>query len=273
MSSSALIAILVITASRLTSPSKHVLFHYPPQPLIEAPNDEEISDDSSSISSTDSSFDSSSTVSISSSKYSRLTSERFTIDDDDDHQSEFDKDGDNGDTWRRKSSRLTEWEQPLFGLSKRDLADFLIPKDSLCNRKFELGIEELVFLGHPVLLADLAAKNGFGTSPTSSIDDDSDMEAIVNKIKLTKFHVVFVMNPSWRGDYHDTVSKMYIDICKKFTDACIVEQLERGFITLEAAKIYKIVREAEKKGYHSCTLVVDDRTSYDNGMGTINCNK
>jgi hypothetical protein len=240
----------------LTSPNKHLLFHYPPHPNPDPSPDEEALDDSSSdgSSTTSSTSSGSSTASILSSKYSRVTGERgYTIDDDEDHQDGFDRDEDDSErtTWRRKPGRLTEWEQPIFGLTKRDLADTLIPKDPLCNRKFELGVEDLVFLGHPVHLVESTDRETPGvlaTSPSSSINDDADVDGIVSKVKLSKFHVVFVMNPSWRLDYHEKIQKMYNEIIQKFTEACVKEQQERGYISLEAYKINKIMREAEDKG-------------------------
>ena len=254
MTAPPLLAILLVTSSDLMSPSKHLLFHYPPHPIPNTYPDEEILDDSASdTSSISSTTSASSTNSIPSSKYSRLTGEnnRYTIEDDEDQHDGIDRDEDDEQpSWRRKPSRLTEWEQPLFGLSKRDLADVLIPKDALCNRKFELGIEDTVFLGHPVHLNEQTNRGDsvLATSPSSSINDDADVETIVQKVRLTKFHVVFVMNPSWRLDYHDTVQKMYNEIILKFTEACVVEQRERGYISLEASKIYKVKRDAEEKG-------------------------
>jgi Nitrogen Permease regulator of amino acid transport activity 3 len=272
MSSSSLIAILIVTASNLTSPPKHLLFHYPPHPSHTAPDDEELSDDdSSSISSSDSSSESYSAPSIPSSKYSRLTNERYTIEDDEEHQNEFDRDEEDREPWRRKPAFLTEWEQPLFDLQKQDLADILIPKDSLCNRKFELGIEDLVFLGHPVLIANTNTENGLGTSPSSSINDDTDAEVIIDSIKLTKFNVVFVMNPSWRGDYHDTVLKMYNEVCKKFTEACIMQHQEKGYLSIEAAKIHRTIRDAEEKGikfFYNWSIELTNRSPNVHGMGT-----
>ena len=252
-----LLAILLVTSSDLTSPNKHLLFHYPPNPTHQSSQDEEIPDDSSSdTSSTTDSSSTDSTTSTPSSKYSRQTGDKgYTIEDDEDHHDGFDRDEDDDvrtSSWhQRKSRRLTEWEQPVFGLSKRDLADILIPKDPLCNRKFELGLEDLLFLGHPVHLnetGELSNSGTLATSPSSSINDDTEVEVIVSKVRLTKFHIVFVMNPSWRLDYHDQVQKMYNEIIQKFTETCVTEQKEKGFISLEAFKINKIMRDAEEKG-------------------------
>ena len=275
MTTPPLLAILLITASDLTSPSKHLLFHYPPHPTPQSfPHDEEIPEDdssdssTSSISTTSSTSNTPSTLSFPSSKYSRLTGDnfngRYTIEEDEEHHDGFDRDEDdeNGRTspfcWRRKNKlSKSEWQQLLFGLTKRDLADFLMPKDVLCNRKFEVGVDDLVFLGFPHHLEQQLPSNvGDGermlaTSPSSSIGGDdttTDAETIIKKVKLTKFHIVFVMNPSWRLDYHEQVSKMYNEIVKKFTEACIIEQQERGYISLEAFKIYKIIRDAEENG-------------------------
>jgi Nitrogen Permease regulator of amino acid transport activity 3 len=265
MTTPPLLAILLITSSYLTSPSKRLLFHYPPHPNPQSSPDEEILDDTSSDASSTSASSlstTSTTTSFPSSKFSRLTGDnnnRYTIEEDEERHGGFDRDEDDDRTsslhWRRKQSRITEWEQPLFGLSKKDLAELLTPKDSLCNRKFELGVEDLVFLGHPTYLTnDDTTTNTTTTmpllaaSPSSSINDDVDTEVIISKVKLGKFHIVFVMNPSWRLDYHEHVQKMYVQVVKRFTDACTMEQQERGYISLEAFKIHKIIKDAEEKG-------------------------
>src|SRR5579859_5812931 len=189
MTTAPLLAILLVASSDLTSPNKHLLFHYPPHPTPNSSLDEEIPDDSSSdtSSTTTSSSSGSSTTSMPSSKYSRITGDRgYGIDDNEEHHDGFDRDEDDSErtTWRRKPGRMTEWEQLIFGLTKRDLADILIPKDQLCNRKFELGMEDLVFLGHPVHFTEPSNMEKIppevlATSPSSSINDDADTEAIV----------------------------------------------------------------------------------------------
>jgi hypothetical protein len=157
-------------------------------------------------------------------------------------------------------------------LSKRDLADILIPKDPLCNRKFELGIEDLVFLGHPVHIQENQdrVETLLATSPASSVScDDGDIDIILTKVKLSKFHIVFVMNPSWRLDYHEQVQKMYSEIILKFTEACITEQHERGYVSLEAHKIYKITHDAQDRGITSVSRLTQRRTPNVLGLGGI----
>jgi hypothetical protein len=252
MTASPLLAILLITSSNLSSPSKHLLFHYPPHPNPRPSADEEFLDDSSSdTSSTSSTSSTASVTSLPSSYFSRFTQDKsYPIEADDDHRDGFDRDEDDERLVVRKS-RTTEWEEPLFTLSKRDLADILIPKDTLCNRKFELGVEDLVFLGHPVHLLENMERveSLLATSPASSVgNDDGDIDVVLSKVKLSKFHIVFVMNPSWPLDYHEQVQKMYSEIILRFTEACLTEQNERGYISLEAYKIYKVMHDAQDRG-------------------------
>jgi Nitrogen Permease regulator of amino acid transport activity 3 len=271
-----LLAILVVTSSDLTSPNKHLLFHYPPQPSLQSPFDgdaeDDSSDDSASIASAETaSSTTSSRASLPSSKYSRATGERSytTIEDDEDqHDDAFAREEDDESPYRR-SGRVTEWEQPIFGLSKKDLAQMLVPKDlGLFNRKFELGLEDVVFLGHPVHLTPAPAADAtvLATSPSSSINDDAESDVIIQKVKLTKFHIVFVLNPSWRLDYQEQVQNMYNQILKKFVDACTIEQKERGYISLEAYNIHKFIRDAEDNG-SSLGMSAYNRTANVHCMG------
>lgn len=276
MTTPPLLAILVVTSSDMTSPSKHLLFHYPPHPrphsldtadyARELPSDDSASDISSASSASSSSSTSTSdTFSLTSSHISHIaTSEntnnittannnRYTIDEDEEHHDSYDQDevDDERSAYqkRRVPVRVTEWTAPLFGLRREDLAEALIPKDALCDRKFELSLDDVVFLGHPVHLPSRKTVVEAGTSPSNSIDEAVDSkEVIVHKVGMGKFHIVFVMNPSWRLDYHEHVSKMYNEVVKKFTEACRTEEIERGYLSLEAAKIHKIMREAEDNG-------------------------
>jgi nitrogen permease regulator 3-like protein len=284
MATAPLLAILVVTSSELTSPNRHLLFHYPPHPRPQSADADgytrqvddsasDISSSSSSSSSTASSSSSSSrTFSFSGSRVSRIASEntsnitdsnnnRYTIDEDEEHHDTYDQDevDDERSAYQKRKApaRLTEWTQPLFGLPKTDLAENLIPKDALCDRKFELSLDDVVFLGQPVHLVPPPhdhhssgpdAATILATSPASSVNDEIDSkETIIRKVRLNKFHIVFVINPGWRMDHHEHVSKMYNEVVKKFTEACKTEESERGYISLEASKIHKIMREAEEK--------------------------
>ena len=218
-----------------------------------------------------------------SSKLSRLTTENniYTIGEDEDQHDddEFEDDdrpGTSPPTWRRKQ-HTSEWESTLFGLRKRDLAEILIPKAALCNRKFELGVEDLVFLGHPVHIPKpKAAENGshgggsLATSPSDSINEEADQQQVVRKVGLEKFHVVFVMNPSWSLDYHDQVQKMYTEIVSKLVEACKLEQQERSYISLEAFKIYRRMRDAEESGRPITQLRLMNSVAHVDGVGRVN---
>ena len=92
----------------------------------------------------------------------------------------------------------------LVGVSDRILGNLLAVKQELCGGKFELKVNDVVFVGHPKLLVDhgAAGSGGGGASVVaqSSADSTTCTEQQTSKKStkeistLTLFNVVFVSN-------------------------------------------------------------------------------
>lgn len=71
----------------------------------------------------------------------------------------------------------------LIGFSDSTLANILSPKSNACGNKFELKIDEVLFVGHPMLAYERQDRE-FKRSDTTSRKDD---------VMMKLFNVVFVL--------------------------------------------------------------------------------
>ena len=172
-----LVAVLLITQS---SAGPNFVFHYPPNPTIDNPaessmwgvdnsDDEHSSNSSASTNFTDDELDNHGasdaetgvrkmldhlefeTVRSESDRRSRSyaggrhSSRRMREEHEDDHEDDDEEDNDG----TKPEAVGPPWEN-VFGFKTSFLASLLVPKTSMCRTKFEMTIDDLVFLGYPV---------------------------------------------------------------------------------------------------------------------------
>lgn len=172
-----LVAVLLVTQS---SAGPNLVFHYPPNPKIDNPaessiwgvdnsDDERSSNSSVSTNSTDDELDNHGasdaetgvrkmldhlefeTVRSESDRRSRSyaggrhSSRRMREEHEDDHEDDDEEDNDGA----KPEATGPPWEN-VFGFKTSFLASLLAPKASMCRTKFEMTIDDLVFLGYPV---------------------------------------------------------------------------------------------------------------------------
>ncbi|KAI8143878.1 nitrogen permease regulator of amino acid transport activity 3-domain-containing protein [Fennellomyces sp. T-0311] len=148
----------------------------------------------------------------------------------------------------------------IFGISVSFLADALAPRSELCDRKFQLSIDDLTFVGHPVSLTQEDSR-----SPTSSPSSSSDTshngastttrneEGHHNDSKpngathMTLFHVVFVMSPP-DLELNTRTDAIYAHVVRRYAAALQYEQLRCGYIQDEFEKILALRDDATNKG-------------------------
>ncbi|KAL7272998.1 Nitrogen permease regulator 3 [Rhizina undulata] len=173
------------------------------------------------------------------------------------------------------------WETVL-GFKAAFLASLLAPKPHMCKTRFELSIDDMVFLGYPLQqrpdgtwrkkkkrrrggdgLGDEAAYEGeenelTGTGDATedderakdenyhdadADDEKDDMEDGNSHENMSMFHVVFVLNPP-ELEYHVRVQEMYDYIVKRFTSALKYEQAKNGYVWKEADIILRLKEKA-----------------------------
>ncbi|KAG0170594.1 Nitrogen permease regulator 3 [Apophysomyces sp. BC1034] len=172
----------------------------------------------------------------------------------------------------------------IFNIDVSFLADTLAPKLPLCDRKFQLSMDDLVFVGHPVSLTTTVETNhnddGNNTiisSPTlppssstatattitspslpvsrrrpstamAGVDnDDDDDKHLTTSSHMTLFHVVFVMSPP-DLELNQQVDAIYTHVAVRYAAALRYEQLRCGYVQEEIEKVLALKEDAFNKG-------------------------
>lgn len=160
----------------------------------------------------------------------------------------------------------------IFDYSTQFLAGMLCPKTSLCHQKFDLVIDDLLFIGHPVCVNDdgrwqfKREKSSSGSRGRSSINresmDDIKSEASTRAYSPTRdnesswlhmFHFVLVLDlPDPSSSASENMSKyfdtMYKQIAFTITAVLFQEQVLSNFVELECDVLGSLEAEYIAKG-------------------------
>ena len=260
-----LLAILLVVQSR-TGSGAEIVFHYPPDPLTaERPSDlsestDEDDGESSSSDSEESSLED---------DFDLLT-KRFghgtTVTQKQDGEGQDSDDEESDYLSKRGTQDNGQWKpswDPLLGLGAGHLVSLLAPGRIWHKRRFELGINDLTFLGRPVY----AREDGLwrkpkrrkfqqgedGAAPSDATVSDSDIEtngheanernndtkAEPAKSQLTMFHVVFVMDPP-PLEHTARVREMYDHVVKKLSKVLKWAQVHQNYVWEQAELLQSI---------------------------------
>lgn len=279
-----LLAVLLITQAR-TGSGAQVVFHYPPNPLSDhdsklqeyrdVENDASSSSDSDSESSSD---DNDFQVFLRRNKPEAARhptqDHKSQLRDEDEHYAEVVAKTQN------QHPGKPSWE-PLLGLGEEGLASLLAPGRAWHKRKFEMSINDLVFIGRPVY----ARVNGTwrhrrGNAPRHQVEQDieppsdtateseHDDEARapdvkpfpkqhpVRKSPLTMFHVVVVMNPP-PLEHSVRVKEMYDNITRKLSKILKWEQAESQYVWKESDLINNIKQSCLAKNLSTSNIYAE----------------
>lgn len=137
----------------------------------------------------------------------------------------------------------------ILGFEPEHLCEMLCPSKDLCNRRFEVILEKVVFLGLPIHVlgngswsskrlkskAKTEHQNGDSNDGTTSEDSDS-------KSSMNMFHVVFVMNPlDIERDYR--IDEMFYYVTSKISLVLRSEQLKHEYVSSQVRDILRLKEE------------------------------
>ena len=268
-----LLAILLVVQGR-TGSGAEIVYHYPPDPLsAERPSytfdstdedDEESSSSDSEESSSEDDFD----------LFTSHLGKGLTVLQNQDSQSQNSDDEESNYLSKRRTRDNGQWKpswEPLLGLGEDGLVSLLAPGRAWHKRRFELGINDMTFLGRPVY----AREDGFwhkpkksraqraedeGTQSEATIDDSGPDEEEngsgahgptqthvdtsqhvkeLPKSQLTMFHVVFVMDPS-PLEHTVRVKEMYDHVVKKLSKVLKFAQARHNYVWEQAELLQSI---------------------------------
>ena len=263
-----LLAVLLVTQAR-TGTGAQIVFHYPSDPLsnqetkvrseVSPVDDESSSSDSGSESSSDDN-DFRAVLSRIKPANQRQHDDRSQTDEDEDYQDPLNKAS-------KQQSGKPSWE-PLLGLGEEGLVSLLAPGRAWHKRKFEMGINDLVFVGRPVYSRTNGTwhrrqqgKNQLNFEDELEPPDDTTAESeqdeqfkeqasiesskakpkryLTRKSPLTMFHVVFVLSPP-PLDQSLRAKEMYDHVVRKFAKVLKWEQAHNEYVWKQSDLIHNI---------------------------------
>lgn len=135
----------------------------------------------------------------------------------------------------------------ILGFEPEHLCEMLCPSKDLCNQRFEVILEKVVFLGLPIHVLGNGswsskrlrpkAKSQKNEPQEATNSDDSDLKSSMNM-----FHVVFVMNPlDIERDYR--IDEMFYYITSKISLVLRSEQLKHEYVSNQVREISRLKEE------------------------------
>ncbi|OBA22047.1 hypothetical protein METBIDRAFT_38680 [Metschnikowia bicuspidata var. bicuspidata NRRL YB-4993] len=136
----------------------------------------------------------------------------------------------------------------ILGLEPDQLGEMLCPPRAMCNRRFDVMLENVVFLGLPVHVDTngswRAKKNrpaATGTATARSERQDLT-ESLRAGTAMSMFHLVFVMSPpDIERNYR--VDEMFYNVTSKLSLMLRYEQQKNDFVWLQVRMILKLKDE------------------------------
>lgn len=116
----------------------------------------------------------------------------------------------------------------ICGIEQDYLVEMLCPSKLMCNARFDLAIDELIFLGLPI------HKYDNGSWRASSKEKDS-----VEQSSLNMFHLVFIMNPPVI-ECNFRVDEMFHYVISRLSLVLRYEQLKSNFVAREVKSIMNL---------------------------------
>jgi nitrogen permease regulator 3-like protein len=269
-----LVAIILVIQARS---GPRLVYHYPPSPSPRVASN--LSEDRlpsyAKSSDSDDQTTSTSDEDVSSNGYAKgnTKSKRANITDEEDEDSSTP-----GADEQRHGGWRVPWEH-LLGLDAGALERLLMPSDrSWHKRRFEVGFNELVFVGWPVFIREdgswrkkrrkgkgsgnkakaATVDEGIENWPKAEVNAQEELEhleqadivpsASTESREMTVFNVVFVLNPPIL-EYSLRVKEMYDHVVKKLARALKWEQDRANYVWQQSEIILKAKAEARHKSW------------------------
>ncbi|CAN3373722.1 hypothetical protein DIURU_005523 [Diutina rugosa] len=168
----------------------------------------------------------------------------------------------------------------IFGMETTYLGEMLSPPKSMCNTRFEMQIDDKVFLGMPIHKLDNNSwrrkeKHRAPTDQKSTLTDLSDNrshrrgnslpKADVEVVgedtsiqekehptgRINMFHLVFIMNPPI-NEANQRVDEMFHFVISRLSLVLRYEQSRNGYVSKEIKSIFKLKETQPDTWWEAC---------------------
>ncbi|OQS05931.1 hypothetical protein THRCLA_01994 [Thraustotheca clavata] len=140
-------------------------------------------------------------------------------------------------------------------LSSALVAKLFRPKNAMCNQTFELVIDDLRFISHPV-----ATNVQSSTSASSSEQRETSMFNVIFALDETKFHID--QDPDFQNGDHKRKVQAYSLVAAQLANALLHEENRVGFVTKEVRELLHIRDElAQNERMHHMNNTEDNNSN------------
>lgn len=157
------------------------------------------------------------------------------------------------------SAKVSEDSNKVLGFEREYLSEMLCPPRLMCNSRFEVMIENRVFLGLPIHIdANGCWRPGkqpkSRNKPADETNDNGDESLSTNAMSM--FHLVFVLNPP-KIERNYRIDEMFYYVTSKLSLVLRYEQLKRDYVWNQIRLILKSREEWRSQASLQNTLLSD----------------
>lgn len=149
----------------------------------------------------------------------------------------------------RKSSSAQTPKEKILGFDKEYLCELLCPPRLMCNTRFEITVDEHVFIGLPVHCYDnglwrhktkaKSTRSGSKVSADGHLYEDSQSSNSTLRATMSMFHLVFIMDPPV-VEYNYRVDEMFHFVISRLALVLRYEQLKHDYVWKQVKLISKL---------------------------------
>lgn len=154
----------------------------------------------------------------------------------------------------KASASSPEESSKIMGFEREYLSEMLCPPRLMCNSRFEVMIENVVFLGLPVHIgADGSWRPG---KLERKREKPTEEDETVSKNAMSMFHLVFVLKPP-EIERNYRIDEMFYCVTSKLSLVLRYEQLKRDYVWSQIRLILQAKEEWRTQSTLHSTLMLD----------------
>lgn len=131
----------------------------------------------------------------------------------------------------------------ILGIEPAYLSEMLAPPKSMCNSRFEITIDDRIFLGFPIHKLDNGAWRPVKQkSQNKHLKDQSETPGPISKFNLNMFHLVFILKPPVI-ECNYRIDEMFHYVISRLSLVLRYEQLKYDYVSDQVKLIMSLKEE------------------------------
>lgn len=165
---------------------------------------------------------------------------------------------------RNGSSAQAAPRDTILGFDREYLSELLCPPRAMCNTKFEITVDNHVFLGLPIHCFDnglwrhksraKSARSGSKVLADGQLNEDGSTSGQTLTATMSMFHLVFIMDPPC-VEHNYRIDEMFHYVISRLALVLRYEQLKHDYVWKQSKLVFKAKEEyrlaqANDEGLH-----------------------